>query len=103
MAKQEVMKKIKELISSPWWEEIEKVLKNRRADLIVKILYHTGIEEKTYSEADIRRHYIRFINWILDIPNLEVPYEMELTEEMIAKDEWEIDIWDVDELFTTRE
>jgi hypothetical protein len=28
---------------------------------------------------------------------------MELTEEMIAKDEWEIDIWDVDELFTTRE
>lgn len=103
MAKQEVMKKIKELISSPGWEEIEKVLKNRRDEFVVKILYHTGIESKEFSQADIRRHYIRFINWILDVPNLEVPYEMELTEEMIAKDEWEIDIWDVDELFTTRE
>lgn len=47
MAKQEVMKKIKELISSPGWEEIEKVLKNRRDEFVVKSFIIQGLNPKS--------------------------------------------------------
>lgn len=104
MGTEKVQRAIKDLWVVDRWTQISKIIKDRRDDLAAKILYNTGIDEKIYSECDYAKLEIRIINRLLSLPNITVEVEEELTEEeIIAKESDALDIWDVDDLFTTAE
>ena len=100
--KETVQKQIKELWRIEKWEHINRILKNYRDSLAVKILANTWADEKVYSECDKRKLEIRMLNRILNLPNETVEVDVVLTEEeILAKEKDELDIWEVDDLFRT--
>lgn len=102
MEKVKVQKEIKELAPIERREQITKIIKNRRDELMVKILYNTSLDEKIYTECDYYKLEIRIINRLLSLPRISVEVEEELTEEQIlAKEEDELTIWNADDLFKT--
>ena len=99
-----VQKEIKELNPVERREQITKIVKGRRDELVAKILYNTGVDEKIYSECDSRKLEIRVLNRLLKLPRIPVEVEEELTEEeIIAKESDELAIGDVDDMFSTTE
>lgn len=104
MAKVKVQKELKDLIHSAWWEELAKLLKTIRDNDAVKILTHFHSDEKEYSQQDMRKRQIQVCNALLRLPKriVEVEEEIDLEEE-IEREEALLEIWDVDELFTTQE
>lgn len=99
-----VQKEIKELNPVERREQISKILRGRRDELVAKILYNTWIDEKIYSECDNWKLEMRVLNRLLKLPRLPVEVEETLTEEeILAREEDELDIWDVDEMFSTQE
>lgn len=99
-----VQKEIKELNPVERWEQISKILKDRRDSLVAKILYNTQMDEKVYSEVDYCKLEIRILNRLLSLPRISVEVEEVLTEEeILAKEEDELTIGNVDDLFSTQE
>jgi len=104
MAKEKVQRQIKELSKFDKREQITKVLKDQRDRLVVKVLYNTDMDEKIYSETDHAKLEIRIINRLLKLPNTTIEVEEELTEEeVLAQETDELEIGNIDELFTTQE
>jgi len=99
MATKTVRKEIKELIYSPGWKHIEKILKDRRDACVLAILNQLHSEEKVHSEADINRRLIRCYNGMVNIPLIEVEVEEEIKlEEEMNKHET-LGIGQVEDLF----
>lgn len=93
---------IKELINANWREQVAKILKWRRDELAVKILYNTGVDEKIYSECDFWKNEIKILTRLLSLPKVTVEIEEEITqEELIAKESDQLDVGNVDELFVS--
>jgi hypothetical protein len=104
MVTEKVQRPIKELWSYDRWQQITKIIKDRRDELVAKILYNVDIDEKIYSECDYAKLEIRIINRLLSLPNISVEVEENLTEEeVLQKKEDELVIWDVDDLFKTQD
>jgi hypothetical protein len=102
--KTKVQREISELNPVERREQITKIIKGRRDELVAKILYNTGVDEKIYSECDSWKLEIRIMNRLLKLPRISVEVEEELTEEeIIAKESDELAIGDVDEMFSTAE
>jgi len=104
MATEKVNVELRTLLNSTGWEKISKILKDRRDELAAKIIYNTDVDEKIYSEADMWKLEVRQLNRLLKLPTIIVEIDKEITdEEIIARENDELDIGDVDELFKTRD
>jgi len=103
MSKVKVQRQIKELSKFDKREQITTIIRDRRDELVAKVLYNTNIDEKIYSEADYAKLEIRIINRLLKLPNITVEVEEELTEEeVLAQATDELEIGNIDDLFTTQ-
>ena len=102
--KQKVTKELKDIINSAGWLEIAKLLKTLRDQMAVKILCNYWSEEKQYSEVDLWRRELAIANALLKLPSKTVEVEEEIDlEEMALKEEENLDVGDVNDLFTTQE
>lgn len=103
MATQKVLKEIKTFLKGKGWDHIERVLKDKRSTYAAQLLVHTQIDEKLFTNADLLKVRISVINSILTIPKIEVEVEEEIKDEALIKDEMNLDIGSVDDLFKTQE
>lgn len=103
MATQKVQKEIKSFLKGKWWDHIANILKSKREETACKILVYKQVDEPKYSEADLRRERLSVINSILNIPKVLVEVEEEIKDEDLIKDNEDLDIGSVDDLFTTKE
>lgn len=103
MATQKVQKEIKSFLRWQWWNHIANILKAKRDEAAVKILFHKQIDEPRYSDADLLRERVSVINSILNIPKILVETEEDINDDDIVSDEINLDIGSVEDLFTTKE
>lgn len=96
--KQDDLKSIQYLMKTKWWKVFCDILKNARKNKTIDILNNKWRDEKVYSQADLYKEAIRQLTYIIELPN-----RLEENLENILKDEvqeTEIEVGDVDELFT---
>ena len=84
---------IKDLGKIERWNQITRIIKDRRDELLAKILYNVELDEKKYSECDYYKLEMRIINRLLSLPNIEVETDVPLTkEEILQKEDDELEI-----------
>lgn len=104
MTTEPVQKQVKELPPIQKWEQIKKILRTYRDSVSAKIMFNEHTDEKIHSECDCWKKEIKIIQRILNIDESVITVEEQLTEEeIIAKENDELDPWLVEDLYRTQE
>lgn len=101
------LKKLELFLKGKWWEEVKDVALTVRKNLVLWMINHPKTSMPEYSEDDITKIKIQMINWFLSLPERLVSNaKKEVEEKEIENLEDtgdDLSIWDVDDLFVSKE